>query len=273
VAAQALTSEVGRRSGATVPILLYHSISDSPSSYAREFSVSPVAFVQQLDRIVSAGVTPLTVSGLVDALAGREPMPERPIAITFDDGYADFAEVALDALTGRNLTATLYVTTGFLTGRPELAVQRPFEDLMLSWSQLGGIAARGVEIGAHSHGHPELDTLPERECRREIAVSKELLETELGAPVKSLAYPHGYSSARVRELVRDVGYASACAVKNRLSFHGDDLFALARLSVRVDTSLEQFGRWIEGTGARRASTEESLMVRAWRLWRRRPWRR
>jgi peptidoglycan/xylan/chitin deacetylase (PgdA/CDA1 family) len=273
VEAHTLTSEVGRRSGTTVPILLYHSISNSPSSYAREFSVSPVAFHQQLDRIASARVSPLRVSQLVDALAGREPLPERPLAITFDDGYADFAEVALDALTERTLSATLYVTTGFLTGRPELAVQRPFDDPMLSWSQLGGIAARGVEIGAHSHSHPELDTLPERECRREIAVSKELLETELGMPVKSLAYPHGYSSARVRELVRDTGYTSACAVKNRLSFHGDDPFALARLSVRVDTSLEQFGRWIEGTGAHRAWTEESLAAQAWRLWRRRPWRR
>jgi peptidoglycan/xylan/chitin deacetylase (PgdA/CDA1 family) len=213
-------------------------------------------------------VTSVSIPSLVDALAGRAPLPERPLAITFDDGFADFAETALDALIARNLTATLYVTTGFLAGRSQYAVERPFDDPMLSWSQLGEIASHGVEIGGHSHSHPQLDTLSAADCWQEIVASKQLLEHELVSPLKTFAYPHGYSSPLVRDLVRRAGFTSACAVKNKLSFSGDDPFALARLSLRVDTSLEQFDRWIRGTGARRALTGESLATRMWRVWRR-----
>jgi peptidoglycan/xylan/chitin deacetylase (PgdA/CDA1 family) len=80
---------------------------------------------------------------------------------------------------------------------------------MLSWAQLGEIASRGVEIGAHSHSHPDLDTLPQQKAWQEIADCKRHLETELGAVVVSFAYPHGYSSPRVRRLVREAGYQSA----------------------------------------------------------------
>ena len=72
---------------------------------------------------------------------------------------------------------------------------------MLDWSQLAGLRAAGIEIGGHSHTHPHLDTLAPRAAREEIAGCKALLEQSLGEPVRSFAYPHGYSSRRVRRLV------------------------------------------------------------------------
>jgi peptidoglycan/xylan/chitin deacetylase (PgdA/CDA1 family) len=251
-----------------IPILLYHSISNDPSRHVRPFTVTVEAFRQQLDLIADSGRTSVSVSTLVHGLSKRAHMPERPIVITFDDGFADFADIALDALIERGLSATLYVTTGFLSGRPHLAVVRPFDDRMLSWAQLREVASRGVEIGAHTHSHPQLDTLSRQDAWREITKCKSLLETELGAPVISFAYPHGYSSHGVRQLVRVAGYQSACGVTNALSSMTDDPFALARLTVQADTGLEQFANWIHGRGARRASLDESLATRTWRLCRR-----
>jgi peptidoglycan/xylan/chitin deacetylase (PgdA/CDA1 family) len=259
------TSDASRT---VIPILLYHSISNAPSTYIRPFAVTVEAFRNQLDLIVDSGRTPLTVSTLVDGLRGRARLPERPIVITFDDGFFNFSEVAVDALRERGLSATLYVTTGFLSGRPDIAAARPFDDRMLSWSQLAEIASGGVEIGAHSHSHPHLDTLSRQKAWREIADCKRLLEAELGTTVLSFAYPHGYSSPGVRRLVLEAGYQSACGVKNALSSTDDNPFALARLTIQANTSLEQFTAWVHGRGARTASPRESPATRIWRLHRR-----
>jgi peptidoglycan/xylan/chitin deacetylase (PgdA/CDA1 family) len=256
------------KSPTVIPILLFHSVSNNPSRYACRLAVTVDKFQKQLDLIVESGRTALNVSALVEALRNGVSLPERPIVITFDDGYSDFSEVVVDALHDRGLTATLYVTTGFLSGRPKIAAPLPSEDRMLSWSDLPRISSYGVEIGAHSHSHPELDVLSNENAWREISECKHLLEAELGEPVRSFAYPHGYFSQTVRQLVHEAGYDSACSVRNALSSSNDDPYSLARLTVEADTSLERFGSWIEGSGARKVSATESPATSLWRLYRR-----
>src|ERR1700680_845094 len=75
----------------TVPILLYHSIDDSPPAWIAPFAVRPQVFARQLDTIVGLGYEALTVSTLVDHLATGLSLPERMVVITFDDGFADIA--------------------------------------------------------------------------------------------------------------------------------------------------------------------------------------
>ena len=87
---------------------------------------------------------------------------------------------------------------------------------MLSWSQITEAAGAGIEIGAHSRQHPQLDQLSRTALREELRVSKAQLEDRLGRPVPGLAYPFGYSSAAVREEARDAGHGYACAVGNTL---------------------------------------------------------
>ncbi len=250
-----------------VPILLYHSISETPSRLMWPFTVTPSAFRRQLEAVAESGATVLSVSDLV---ARREAgtLPGRPAAITFDDGFADFADQALPALAERELAATLYVTTGFLAGGPGPIVRARPADATLHWSQLRGIEADGIEIGAHSHGHPHLDTLSRGAARDEIVLSKELLEDELGHEVESFAYPNGYSSPAVRRLVREAGFRSACAVRNTLSSAGDDRFTLARLTVGDRTTAGELAGWLAGVGARPPHTRERVATRGWRAYRR-----
>ena len=91
------------------PILMYHSISSNQSRQFQSFSVSPACFEEHLRYIRSEGYSPLTVSELVRALESPKPiLPRRPIALTFDDGFADFYESALPILDRYGVTATLY---------------------------------------------------------------------------------------------------------------------------------------------------------------------
>jgi peptidoglycan/xylan/chitin deacetylase (PgdA/CDA1 family) len=250
-----------------VPILLYHSVSDAPSAQMRPFTVGPSVFRRQLEAVAESGVDVLSVSDFV-RLRETAMLPERPAVITFDDGFADFAEHALPALAEHRLPATLYVTTGFLAGCPDgPAWARPAER-MLHWSQLRDLDAAGVEIGAHTHNHPYLDTLVEGAARDEIVRSRALLEEELGREIESFAYPNGYSSEAVRRLVPAAGYRSACAVRNTFSSIHDDRFALARLTVRDTTTIDELADWLAGFGAPPPRAGERVATRAWRVYRR-----
>jgi peptidoglycan/xylan/chitin deacetylase (PgdA/CDA1 family) len=250
----------------SVPILLYHSVSAAPSASLRDFTVSPHTFERQLDLVVASGATAFGVSTYLAALA-TDTLPERPVVITFDDGYADFATNALPALEARSLPSTMYITTGFLEGRPRRTARRP-PDRFLTWAQLPELMLRGVEIGGHSNSHVHLDTLGLEAAWEDVVICKKLLEEALYAAVPSFAYPNGHSSAAVRRLVVEAGYESACGVRNSLSWEGDDRFRLARLTVMATTSDAEFSAWLDGSGAPLAPRRELLKTRAFRAYRR-----
>jgi peptidoglycan/xylan/chitin deacetylase (PgdA/CDA1 family) len=255
----------GSAATAVVPVLLYHAVTTDPGSHIAPFTVTPDEFERQLDAVLEAGFTPVTFGEMVDGeRAGG--VPPRPVAITFDDGYADFAEHALPALTARSLPSTLFVTTGWLEGGKS---REPGPtDPMLSWSQLPELLECGVELGTHSHSHPQMDTLTEAALRDELVRPKDQLEEALGRQVDLVAYPHGYNGPRVRRATRAAGYRAAAAVRNVLHPSGEDPFAVSRLSVLSTTTAAEVARWLDGAGAEVAPPRERLLTRGWRAYRR-----
>lgn len=223
-----------------IPILMYHSISSYASPRFRPCIVSPETFDEHLSYLKQCHYTSVTVTQFVQAMAkGGDGLPPRPVVLTFDDGYEDFYTNAFPALQRHGFTATLYVATAFVGGTSRW-LQHMGEGMrpMLTWAQLTEISASGIECGAHSHTHPPLDILPLSVARDEIVRSKELLEDHLGQQVSSFAYPFGYYSTHVRQIVQTVGYAAACAVKRMLSSLHDDSYALARLAIWPDTNVD-----------------------------------
>lgn len=201
-------------SAVPVPVLLYHSVGRTISDGYRRWIVSPSDFAEQLDVVTELGHTCLTVSDYVER-RGAGTLPERPLLITFDDGRADVVEHAVPALAARGLTATVYVVSGYIGGSSAW-LDDPVERLqpMMTWRDATDLARAGIEIGAHSHRHRELDVLPPAELRYEVEHSGAMIAARTGQVAASFAYPHGYHSAAViREVVR-AGYRSACAVKN-----------------------------------------------------------
>jgi peptidoglycan/xylan/chitin deacetylase (PgdA/CDA1 family) len=107
---------------------------------------------------------------------------------------------------------------------------------MLTWDELDEVAAAGVEIGNHSLIHHPLDVLPPDQLRREIVDSHDQLEQRLQVKLRSFAYPHGYNSRRVRDLVAATGYENATEVGRRLHTPGEKRLAIPRLQPTPDHS-------------------------------------
>jgi peptidoglycan/xylan/chitin deacetylase (PgdA/CDA1 family) len=223
---------------------MYHEIASEPLT-SRHLAVRPDVFAEQLSYLRDGGYTTLTVAELMHGMAGSAARrPARPVVLTFDDGYADFYDVALPMLRSYGFTATVFVTTGWVDGAGDHAVRAPSG--MMSWGQIGDAAAAGIEIGAHSHRHAQLDQLAADTLRHELGDSKAFLEDQLGWPVTGLAYPFGYFSPQVRSAAFAAGYRYACAVGNRYMGPGADHFALPRLTIGRHTGMRSFSRVARG---------------------------
>lgn len=251
-----------------VPVLVYHSISSSPHPLIRGYSVDERTFLAHLDAIVDRGLQALTMSDVARAIAsGDSERLARTVAITFDDGFADVASTAAPALMARDLSATAFVTTGVLAGGGRIPLDRQLSKHMLDWSQLADLGNAGFEIGAHSHSHPQLDTLTPKRLREELDGPRRLLEDALGAPVSGIAYPHGYSSPRVRRLAHEAGYTYGCGVGQTFTGPGQEPFALSRLMLTSTHSPSTVERWLDLHGAPGARSRERVATMGWRIYR------
>ncbi|RJL32874.1 polysaccharide deacetylase family protein [Bailinhaonella thermotolerans] len=243
---------------------MYHAVTDDPSPEIAPLAVGPARFARQMELLRERGHHAVTVSRLVAALHGTGgALPPDPVVITFDDGFADVHEHALPVLDRLGLTATVYVTTGWVGDRGRRA-----PGTMLTWGQTRELAAAGIEIGGHSHSHPQLDQLADGDLRDELRRCRGLLEDGLDRPVASMAYPYGYSSRRVRREARRAGYWSACAVANRLVGDLDDVLALPRLTVGRATSNAAFARVVAGSGIPLIYLRERVLTKGYAVVRR-----
>jgi peptidoglycan/xylan/chitin deacetylase (PgdA/CDA1 family) len=240
-AKRALTSVSAHRTyeGSRVAVLCYHSV--RPDEWPG--SISPDLFDQHLGWLkANCDVVPFSqIPQVVDRAHKTRPT----VAITFDDGYADNRVYALPLLRRRRLPATFFVTAGVLERDPAvLARFRPFYALEpgeigpMDWQDLSEMVAEGMEVGAHTYSHANLARSSPADVKRELLLSKTLIEERTGVEVRSMAYPFGLRRAhfneRVIEAVRETGYISAAAVLYRGVQPIDLPFSIPRFFVKRD---------------------------------------
>jgi peptidoglycan/xylan/chitin deacetylase (PgdA/CDA1 family) len=258
-------SPVGAVGSPAIPVFLYHSVMDDPPDWIAEFTVTPKQFAAHLDAVVRSGRTPVTISAIADHLAGRAPLPPRPVLLTFDDGFADLPGPTAEALAERALPATAYLTTGAIApGGRSLLPPAP----MMTLDRAAELERYGMEIGSHTVTHAQLDTLSGKDLAYELRSSKAVLEDALGHEVRHLAYPHGYNSPRVRAMSARAGYETATAVRHALSSDRDERYRIARLIVRRTHTVADVEGWLAGAGARVAPYRDGPRTIAWRWYRR-----
>ncbi|GAA4286205.1 polysaccharide deacetylase family protein [Georgenia daeguensis] len=243
-----------------VPVLLYHGVGEDTSGPLGPYTLPLPMFRDHMSWIADQGYTTLTVRQLTELRAGRRTLPPRPLVITFDDGLADFFDHALPVLRSFGHASTMFVTTAATwSTAPRTLGGR----LAMSANQIAEAAAAGVEMGGHGHEHSQLDLLPAARVRAELHRCRDRLEQIVGTAVVSFAYPHGYHRATTRRLVREAGFTSACAVRNRISHLDDDLFALARIMLTSGQGVSFLERGLGGA-LPRAGRGGRVRAAAWR---------
>jgi peptidoglycan/xylan/chitin deacetylase (PgdA/CDA1 family) len=222
-------------------VLCYHSIHPS-AHYA---SASPAMFADHLDWLRDTTDVVALTSLLDDADPSR--MSGRPrVAISFDDGYADNHEYALPMLAERGMTATFFVTVGFLERAddvmPHLAEiwRTPRGELApLSWAQVEEMRAAGMAFGSHTWSHPNLAELPAALAAVELRRSKEVMEDRTGVAVTAIAYPFGQPAHHVNDetisLAAAAGYEQGYVSLPRSVAARDEQLRIPRFGVGDDT--------------------------------------
>jgi len=217
---------------APVPILMYHYIRPKPANdpLGAALSVDPETFAAQMDWLAAHGYTTLTLHELAEVRAGKIGLPPKPIVLTFDDGYRDFYTAAWPVLKRHGFKATIFIITG-VVGNPQY----------MTWDMLRELDRSGlVEVGGHTVHHLDLTQLNASALEHEVADCKQTLETQLGHPIASFAYPAGRFNETVVSAVQRAGFTLAVTTKPGWARATDAPLVLPRVRIQGDLSLAGF---------------------------------
>jgi peptidoglycan/xylan/chitin deacetylase (PgdA/CDA1 family) len=116
--------------------------------------------------------------------------------------------------------------------------------LFMSWDQIRQLAdsKTGLTIGSHAHSHEKLAGLDGESQRRELALSRQILEKRVGREVRALAYPYGWPgtyNAVTKSTARETGYRLAFCSRPGVNRPGTfDPFEVNRLGVGSGDSVD-----------------------------------
>ncbi len=231
-------------------ILMYHGISKTPKSNC----ITVSAFHDQLS-LLKEKYTVVPLSVLVNAM--QEPPAGNAAdlaAITFDDGYVNFAELALPVLQGYNLHATLFVLAGKTGGYNDWDENMSgFQRMeIMPYSMLSRLPETFVEIGSHGMSHIPLGRQSFDIIEREIVRSRVEIEQNIGRPVRFFAFPFGVYPFKHRSRLYDSGnnliggYAAACTSWWGRYNSRKDLAMLRRITIWESDSFADFTDKLQG---------------------------
>lgn len=214
-----------------VPILLYHHISDTIDT---QYNVHPDQFAEQMKWLHDHGYSTITVADVSRLIREGGELPERPVVLTFDDGYLDVFKNAFPIMQQYG-----YVGTFFIIGETVDVPQN------LSTKNLKKLINNGWEIGSHSMSHIDLNQGNNWEF--EIIGSKNLLEEKLGVSIVTFAYPYGLADAAVIRYTIDAGYTSAVGLGSNVTHNMNTLYFLNRKEVKSWYGLDFFEEFMPWT--------------------------
>lgn len=234
-------------------ILTYHSIDSSGSP----ISVSREAFAGHVRWFASGAVRVVPLAEIVRDVADGDA-----VAITFDDGFTNFAESAMPLLRDHGLPATVFVVsdqvggTNAWGGREQAGI--PTLPLM-HWDVLGTLGEAGIELGAHTRTHPKLDTVAASALSDEIEGGAGEIEQRTGRRPATFAYPYGIAPVAAADVARR-RFDVAVTTRLRVLAPDDDLALLPRLDAYYFRRADGLDAW--GTARFRAWLGLRAAVRA-----------
>ena len=219
-----------------IPILAYHNFTkDEGSSY--KINVSD--FEKQMDYLAAHNYSVISLSELLAGLKAGQ-LPPKPIVITIDDGFKSTFTLAYPVLKKYNFPATLFLYTNFIEKN----------NGSLTWEEISEMTKNNIEIGSHTLSHCNLLKYKKNEnhetylarIKREIFLSKEILESKIGDKIKFFAYPYGAYSSTIKDLAIQAGYEGIVNANSMNNNFTANSFSLNRQIIFGQSSLNSFIR-------------------------------
>jgi peptidoglycan/xylan/chitin deacetylase (PgdA/CDA1 family) len=212
------------------PILTYHHVGPRRSgARLKGLYVSPGLFSKQLSELKREGYESREFGSVVARPTGGD----RRVYLTFDDGFLDLHEHALPLLREVAFRGIVFLVAG-LIGKTNTwqQAQGDIVEPLMNEPHIKDWLGAGNEIGSHTMSHPRLSQLPLSEAREEIMASKKKLEDVFSRPVDHFCYPYGDWNPRVRDLVGEAGYKTACTTEAGVNAPETSAYELKRFTAR-----------------------------------------
>ncbi|MGL5352660.1 MAG: polysaccharide deacetylase family protein [Clostridium sp.] len=187
-----------------IPILMYHSIADYDG---KNNLLVPVAqFTEQMKWLNDEGFTPMLMADVIKAMKSGE-VPKKPVAITFDDGYADNYSAAFKALVDNNMKGTFFIITD----------KTDADSWYMNSTMLKEMASKGMGIENHTSKHQELNKISRANKIAIIKEAKDFLKEKVGVDSKFLCYPVGRYDDETIKVAKELGLEGAVTTNGGLA--------------------------------------------------------
>jgi len=218
-----------------IPILMYHYISVPPEDadvYRKDLSVSPQSFREQMQWLKDSGYTTISLYDLIYALnIGWPPLPNRPIIITFDDGYVDNYENAFPVLRELGFTGSFFILTD-VTDRAQPGY--------MTWDMLKEMHAAGMDIEVHGREHIDYSGRDYDWLVYHLLGPLQTIEANLGERPRFLAYTSGRYDELVIQVAQEFEYWGGLTTINGSLQTKAAPFEMPRIRIRGDWPLSTF---------------------------------
>ncbi len=201
----------------TVMVLNYHKVVDEHMS----LSVPLADFEQHMKWLKEYGYTSITPEELYEFIVNGSELPEKPVLITFDDGYKDNYTNAYPIMKKYGFKGTIFVVTGFLG----------VYDNYMTWEQAKELADNGFSIESHTYSHKSMTEANDEEISKELTKSRDTIKNKLGIDADFMAYPTGTYNLHIAELVQKAGYKGAFTIKYDNVSRESNVYALERVPI------------------------------------------
>jgi len=208
---------------ANIPVLMYHAVSDNPWGL-KELFVKTSDMEAQIKYLVENGYTTITFEDLpyIDKI-------EKPVMLTFDDGYDDNYTDLFPILKKYNAKATIFVITGSIGGSH-----------MMTEEQIKEMSDSGlVSIQSHTVSHPSMPSVTAAKLEKELLDSKLRLTRITGKIPFVLAYPNGEYSDSVISAMKD-HYEYGLKKDGGIFTLGENVYKIDRTRISRSSSLGSF---------------------------------
>ena len=208
-----------------VPILMYHYISAPPEGADKirlDLSVPPHRFEEHLAFLRGEGYTTITLYDLAIALRTNAPLPEKPVILTFDDGYREHYTEAFPLLGQYGYVGTFFVITNHLDQEHEQ---------YLSWDHVVEMHEAGMEIESHSYTHVDLRDRSVDYLVWQMLGSREAIEARIERPVRFFCYPAGKYDYLAIQVLASADYWGAVTIEPGVVHCSESMFEMRRIRV------------------------------------------